>query len=37
LVDANFLAQTRDGAYVRRDGALPAAMHMGRGQRMAVA
>ncbi len=37
LVDANFLTQTRDGAYVRVDGAHPAALGMRRGQRMAVA
>jgi hypothetical protein len=37
LVDANFLAQTRDGAYVRRDGARPAVLHVARDQRMAVA
>ena len=37
LVDAKFLAQTRDGAYVRLDGAQPAAVHMRSGTRMAVA
>lgn len=37
LVDAKFLTQTRDGAYVRVDGAHPAALHMRRGHRMAVA
>ena len=37
LVDAQFLAQTRDGAFVRRDGARPTAIHMSRGERMAVA
>jgi hypothetical protein len=37
LVDAKFLTQTRDGAYVRVDGAQPAALGMRRGHRMAVA
>lgn len=37
LVDAKFLTQTRDGAYVRVDGAHPAALGMRRGHRMAVA
>lgn len=37
LVDAKFLTQTRDGAYVRVDGAHPAALDMRRGHRMAVA
>ena len=38
LVDAKFLAQTRDGAYVRRDCASAAAITtMNRGSRMAVA
>ena len=37
LVDANFLAQTRDGAYVRRDGARAVQMPVSRNQRMAVA
>ena len=37
LVDAKFLAQTRDGAYVRRDGARAPAVNVSRGQRMAVA
>jgi hypothetical protein len=36
LVDARFLAQTRDGAYVRLDGARPAAPVM-RASRAAVA
>jgi hypothetical protein len=35
LVDARFLAQARDGAYVRLDGAQPAAVR--RGPHMAVA
>ena len=37
LVDAKFLTQTRDGAYVRRDGARPTALHVSHGDRMAVA
>jgi hypothetical protein len=38
LVDAKFLAQTRDGAFVRTDGALPTRVTtMGRGQSLAVA
>jgi hypothetical protein len=38
LVDARFLARTRDGSYVRLDGAKPTAHVTGRGnQRMAVA
>ena len=37
LVDAKFLTHTRDGAYVRRDGARPTALHVSRGHRMAVA
>ena len=38
LVDAKFLAQTRDGAFVRLDGAQPArVMTTGRGQSLAVA
>ena len=38
LVDAKFLAQTRDGAYVRMEGAQPGRMISSpRGQTMAVA
>src|ERR671915_330450 len=38
LVDAKFLAQTRDGAFVRMDGALPTRVTTtGRGQTLAVA
>jgi hypothetical protein len=38
LVDAKFLAQTRDGAFVRMDGALPTRVATtGRGQSLAVA
>lgn len=38
LVDAKFLAQTRDGAFVRMDGALPTRVTTtGRGQSLAVA
>lgn len=38
LVDAKFLSQTRDGAFVRMDGARPTRMaHMGRPQNIAVA
>jgi hypothetical protein len=38
LVDAKFLAQTRDGAYVRVDGASPTKVQDGfRGQKLAVA
>ena len=38
LVDAKFLSQTRDGAFVRQDGAQPTrAANVRRGQTMAVA
>ena len=38
LVDAKFLAQTRDGAFIRMDGARPTAIANGdRGQKLAVA
>ena len=38
LVDAKFLSQTRDGAFVRRDGAAPApATNLRRGHPLAVA
>ena len=38
LVDAKFLAQTRDGAYVRLDGARPTRLaYEGRGRASAVA
>jgi hypothetical protein len=38
LVDAKFLSQTRDGAYVRTDGAGPnVTTNVHRGQKMAVA
>ncbi len=38
LVDAKFLAQTRDGAFVRMEGARPTTvMNAAHGQRMAVA
>ena len=38
LVDAKFLSQTRDGAFVRQDGALPARIsNVRRGQGLAVA
>lgn len=38
LVDAKFLSQTRDGAFVRLDGAVPMRpANVGRGQRLAVA
>jgi hypothetical protein len=38
LVDAKFLAQTRDGAYVRLDGAQPSAISTGsHSQKLAVA
>ena len=38
LVDAKFLSQTRDGAFVRQDGALPTRVaNVRRGQTMAVA
>lgn len=38
LVDARFLCQTRDGAFVRQDGALPArSVKVRRGQSLAVA
>jgi hypothetical protein len=38
LVDAKFLSQTRDGAFIRMDGARPTSLtHVKRGQTMAVA
>ena len=38
LVDSKFLAQTRDGAYVRLDGARPTTtLESSHGQRLAVA
>jgi hypothetical protein len=37
LVDAKFLSRTRDGAFVRVDGAQPGAFGARRGARMAVA
>jgi hypothetical protein len=38
LVDAKFLSQTRDGAFVRQDGALPTrTTNVRRGRSMAVA
>ena len=38
LVDAKFLSQTRDGAFVRLDGALPTRpANLKRGQSLAVA
>lgn len=38
LVDAKFLAQTRDGSFVRMDGALPTRVPTARrGQSLAVA
>ena len=38
LVDAKFLAQTRDGAFMRMEGARPTTvMNAAHGQRMAVA
>jgi hypothetical protein len=37
LVDAKFLAQTRDGSYVRLEGARPSRVTVRRGQTMAVA
>jgi hypothetical protein len=37
LVDAKFLAQTRDGSYIRLDGARPSHVTVRRGQTMAVA
>ena len=38
LVDAKFLSQTRDGAFVRQDGASPArVIEVRRGQTLAVA
>jgi hypothetical protein len=37
LVDAKFLARTRDGAYVRLDGSTPAGRPAQGGPRMAVA
>jgi hypothetical protein len=38
LVDAKFLSQTRDGSFVRLDGAVPARVtNVGRSQALAVA
>jgi hypothetical protein len=37
LVDAKFLALTRDGAYVRLEGARPNAIGHAHGQKLAVA
>ena len=37
LVDAKFLAQTRDGAYVRMEGAQTGRLITTRGEKMAVA
>jgi hypothetical protein len=38
LVDAKFLSQTRDGAFIRLDGAVPTRVaSMRRGQTLAVA
>jgi hypothetical protein len=38
LVDAKFLSQTRDGAYVKTEGSSPSAMaNVQRGQKLAVA
>ena len=38
LVDAKFLLQTRDGAFIRQDGALPRRAQNNRhGQKLAVA
>jgi hypothetical protein len=38
LVDAKFLDRTRDGAFVRREGALPKQVtHVHRGRKLAVA
>jgi hypothetical protein len=38
LVDAKFLARTRDGAFVRKDGALPRQItNVRRGRNLAVA
>jgi hypothetical protein len=37
LVDAKFLSRTRDGAFVRVDGAQPGTLGVRRGHRMAVA
>ena len=37
LVDAKFLAQTRDGAYVRLEGVQPGRTGLSRTARMAVA
>ena len=37
LVDANFLARTRDGAYVRLEGARPTRGRGNRGHSIAVA
>jgi hypothetical protein len=37
LVDANFLSMTRDGAFVRTDGAQPMHTKTKRGQTIAVA
>jgi hypothetical protein len=38
LVDAKFLSQTRDGAYVKTEGSSPSVMaNVQRGQKLAVA
>ena len=37
LVDANFLSKTRDGGYVRTDGARPSLSRTKRGPTIAVA
>ena len=37
LVDAKFLSQTRDGAFVRSEGASPSARSTGQGPALAVA
>jgi Fic family protein len=37
LVDAKFLTQTRDGAFIRNDGARPTHPASGRGPTLAVA
>ena len=37
LVDAKFLAQTRDGAYIRLEGARPSQISNTHGQKLAVA
>ena len=37
LVDAKFLSQTRDGAFIRQEGATPSRVNVRRGQTLAVA